>query len=248
MERREEIFPDMIIWQRLWRKKSFLSTIAGYEDHSLVDVVVRKTCTICEADRIDDVLAGETLLPTLAGVAIAGAHDPIHVLDFGGAAGLHYLVAKQAFPRKRFRWAVIETAEMANAAAHLANEELRYFTDLKDGKHWLQRIDLMHCVSALQYVPEPESILESLVRAGAPSMLWAKLMLGDRRDTFVQTSRLCDNGPGPLPIGIPDRKVTYQATQLPRGEFLRIHQHEGYRLAWKARESDTFLFVKDSAA
>ena len=135
----------------------------GYADISLVDVVVRKTMALRGGRRLDDILPGEPLLPTLTGVAAAGDKAPLRVIDFGGAAGLHYFVAKEAFPNRSFRWAVIETEQMAEKAAALANDEVQFFTRLENGMSWLGGIDLMHCVGALQYVPEPTETLEALL-------------------------------------------------------------------------------------
>ncbi|MGH6977148.1 MAG: hypothetical protein ACREED_08995, partial [Stellaceae bacterium] len=61
----------------------------------------------------------------------------------------------------------------------------------------------------------------------------------------VQTSRLKDNGPGPLPEGIADRAISYPAIRLPRSAFLAAHERAGYRLAWKARDTDAFLFLRE---
>lgn len=235
----------MMTWLRRFRERSRAVSAAGYQDSSLVDLVVRKTAALDAAGRIDDIQAGETLLPTIAGVAAARSDGPLRVIDFGGAAGLHYRVAKQAMPRQPFRWAVIETPEMTTAAAGLATPEMRFFSNLQSGIDWLGTVQLMHCVSALQYVPAPEELLRQLLTLGADTLLWAKLMLGDRRETFVQSSFLRDNGPGPLPPGIADRTVTYTAIKMRRGEFIGMHQNFGYRLAWKAKESDTYLFFKE---
>lgn len=226
-----------------WRTKDDVHA-DGYGDAALVDVIVRKTCRLRDLARIDDVLSGEQLLPTIAGVAAAGAVQPLRVLDFGGAAGAHFLAAKAAFPARRMRWAVVETPSMAEAAAaKLGNDELHFFTDIATAAAWLERVDLVHCDSALQYAPEPETTLDTLIGLAAPAMLWARLMLADRRERFVQTSRLKDNGPGPLPDGIADRAVSYSAIRLPCAAFLAAHERAGYNLAWKARDTDAFLFL-----
>jgi putative methyltransferase (TIGR04325 family) len=233
---------ENLMWPRFLRLRKMVSD-GGYEDVSLVDVVVRKTALLRGAARLDDILPGEPLLPTITGIAFSRGQSPLRVIDFGGAAGLHYLVAKEAFPDRAFRWAVIETPQMTAAAAALANDELQFFTALDAGLAWLQGIDLMHCVSALQYVPEPAAILQQLLGLKAPTAIWSKLMLGERYEQFLQTSRLRDNGPGPLLEGLVDRKVTYTATRMPRTDFLAAHRTAGYRLAWKAKDTDSFLFL-----
>ena len=226
-----------------WRAKPE-SASQGYDDKLLIDVIIRKTAAIRDAARIDDVIPGEAVLPTITAIAAADTAGPLHVLDFGGGAGLHYFVARQAFPQRQFRWAVAETPSMATGASRFADGRLCFFTSIDEAAHWLGGIGLIHCVSALQYVPEPEATLHGLVTLGASSMLWAKLMLGDRREQFAQTSRLRDNGPGPLPPGVADRSVIYSGIRVARGTFLDAHRAAGYRLVWKAAETDSFLFAK----
>jgi hypothetical protein len=62
-------------------------------------------------------------------------------------------------------------------------------------------------------------------------MLWSKLALreGERRH-YVQTSRLSENGPGPLPPGSVDREIRHSVTEISRDGFFAAHRD--YRVAW----------------
>jgi len=216
----------------------------GYENDLLVETILRKTAALRQARRIDEVMAGETLLPTLLGVECAKSAEPVRVLDFGGAAGVHYFVAKQAHPTRALRWAVVETPAMVKAAAIHADKELQFFADLTEAIAWLDGLDLFHSNSAIHYVPEPEPMLARLVELKAPFMLWARIFLGDKREQILQKSRLADNGPGPLPPGIADRPIAYKATRLARGDFLAVHEQAGYRLVWQGRDTNSFLYAR----
>lgn len=226
-----------------WRRRREAAS-HGYDDTLLIDVIIRKTAALRDGHRIDDILAGETLLLTIAGIAAAKSTGPLSVLDFGGAAGLHYFVAQQAFPERQFRWAIVETPAMTTQAARFADERLRFFTTIEEATHWLGKASLIHCVSALQYVPEPETTLRRLLALHAPAIIWAKLMLAEQRETFTQISRLRDNGPGPLPADCADREIKYTGIRVARSAFLQAHSDAGYRLAWKAAETASFLFLK----
>lgn len=230
------------MWLNAWRAKTRATDIEGYQHSDLVGLIVQRTAALLETPRIDDTVPGELLAPTLLAVAAAKA-PMLRVLDFGGAAGLHYLAAKQAFPAQAFRWAVIETPSMAGRAT-LADAELKFFTSCEAATEWLGVVDLIHSVSALQYLDEPEAMADRLIALAAPVIYWGKLMLGERRESFLQTSRLKDNGPGALPAGVADRKVAYRATRILRDAFLVAHGKAGYRLAWKARDTDSFLFLR----
>jgi putative methyltransferase (TIGR04325 family) len=219
--------------------------IAEYHDADLADVIVRKTEALLKLERIDSLIPGDLLLPTLLGVAAADG-APLRVLDFGGAAGLHYLAAKRAFPERRFRWAVMEMPLMVNRAAHLAGEELQFFSTIETARNWLGGLELLHSIGALQYNAEPIAILEGLLALEPRHALWAKLALGCERET--QFSLLCEHGPGPIPSGITDRRLAHRLCRIDERAFRAAHR--GYRLAWRgtADENETsgFLFVRQS--
>jgi hypothetical protein len=54
--------------------------------------------------------------------------------------------------------------------------------------------------------------------------------MGDRH-RYVQTSRLSENGPGPLPHGFSDREIRHVVTEINQERFLSAHRD--YRLAWR---------------
>lgn len=220
---------------RLFQKPPTIAE--GYASAALATVIARKTAAMHDPAALDAAVPGALRLPTLLAAALAGDR----VLDFGGAAGLHYLVARRAFPQRRFRWAVIETPVMCIAAAALAAEDLRFFPTVSAAQAWLGGVDLVHSVSALQYTAAPEHSLAELVAIAAPLMLWAKLALGETRAALAQHSRLSDNGPGPLPADLVDGMVAYTVTRLRQADFMAAHA--GYDLRWHDGTS-AFLFAR----
>jgi hypothetical protein len=57
-------------------------------------------------------------------------------------------------------------------------------------------------------------------------------------------SRLKENGPRAVAGELVDRTVVYGATRISRADFLAQHDDDGYRLAWKARDTESYLFVR----
>jgi putative methyltransferase (TIGR04325 family) len=106
---------------------------ADYSNADIINLVVAKTRRAAASPRIDEIIPGEGMLTTLLGAAISGDG----VLDFGGAAGVHYFYAQRAFPDRPFRWAVVERPEMIEAAAGLASERLRFFSTIESAIAWL---------------------------------------------------------------------------------------------------------------
>lgn len=221
---------------RLFARKPAPTITNGYEAERLVDVVVRKTVAVTDLAAAG---APEIRLATVAALAVAGDD---RVLDFGGAAGLHYRIACDAFPNRQFRWAVVETPLMVSKARRLEDKGLRFFTTVMEAREWLGGVDLLHSVGALQYTSEPEQTLAELVGIGAPLMLWAKLDLGETCETVMQRSLLSENGPGrELPTGVEDAEVFYPLTRMRRADFTGAHS--GYRAVWRD-EWSAFLFAR----
>ena len=116
----------------------------------------------------------------------------IRVLDFGGGSGR---CGHEELDGRVDRWAVVETPEMVQAAALLDIPNLKFFDSVESAGNWLGRIDVVHSSSALQYSPSPLTTLSSMVRLGAPYLLFEKTVIseGPREVKISQLSFLRDN-------------------------------------------------------
>jgi len=216
---------------------------AGYEASLLVDVVFAKT----EALRPEDVPSYTGAERTMFAVLLAERltkSKPLRVLDFGGACGFHHMAADLiGVP---LRWAVVETPAMAEKAKTFSSASLQFFTSIADATRWTGSIDLMFSSSALQYLDEPDVCLSELVALRAPLMVWSRLpMSNGAARQELQTSRLSENGPGPLPAGFEDCEVSYSKTYLSADAFLTAHM--GYRLILKSGDlgSAGYVFLRE---
>lgn len=196
-------------------------TLEGYEHPELVEVHFQKT------KAYDPVGSW----PDMIGVS--------SVLDFGGACGIHY--KRAALQSPDIRWAVVETPAMAARASELSTERLRFFTSISDAAGWLGSIDMMHSNGALQYVPQPETTLETLCGLRARTMLWDRMALSNHDQVREQqVSHLIDNGPGKAPLRIANKLVRYERTLLPETDF--IASHKAHRLV--ERRDGYFRFTR----
>jgi putative methyltransferase (TIGR04325 family) len=196
----------------------------GYEDRELVDVIVRKTQAWRDrlATRDDAVAASPSMMMSVAALlTVADAGGVRRVIDFGGAAGAHYFIARALIPRTvPLRWTVVETPEMARrAGAALSNGELDFVDDLEQATQ--APCDLLHSSGTLQCVADPRAVLERLLRAPARALCLSRLGLatGTRDVIAVHRSTLSMNGIGPLPQGVVDRTVAYPFVFMPREVF-----------------------------
>ncbi len=148
-----------------------------------------------------------------------------YVIDFGGACGAHYFLAKALFGnRVKLKWHVVETSGMASKGRELESGELRFFDDLNVATAEMGRVDLLYSSGTLQYVPEPYKTLKEFVDCGARCIFLTRLALtsGERELACVQESRFSENGPGPLPNGMVDGVARYPMMVLRKDEVERI--------------------------
>jgi putative methyltransferase (TIGR04325 family) len=103
----------------------------------------------------------------------------INVLDFGGACGAHYFLARAVMPSsRRLKWLVVETPEMAQRAKDVfSSDELEFSSSLSDAADSIKRIDLLHTSGTLQSVDKPYDYLRILLSASASHILFNRLAL-----------------------------------------------------------------------
>jgi len=182
---------------------SYESAIAecksGYEEDSLVTVVYEKTKRYRDALSQKPLRVDMSSLRTFVGLSLPNSGKNLNVLDFGGACGAHYFLAKSLFvDRVRLRWHVVETPKMVNIARNLETDELKFYDNLEKATNELGKIDIVFTSGALQYVPKPYEMLVKLTECGASSLFITRVGLSTLTNEFivVQTSNLSSNGPG----------------------------------------------------
>ena len=184
---------------------------AGYHDAALADVIAYKTALPVDVRQ----MLPEQAVNAMVAVGIAAAEAggaPLHVLDFGGGCGVHYFTCAGRF-HLPLKWAIVETATMAQRGRELAQGRFEMFTDIAAATDHLGRIDLVFISSALSYVPDPLATLRALLSLRPRHFALARFPVwGGAQTVGLQTSLLSQNGIGPMPPNMPDRQVTYPVT------------------------------------
>jgi putative methyltransferase (TIGR04325 family) len=181
---------------------------SGYEENSVVTVVYEKT------KRYRDLLMTErplvcdiTSLRTFVALSLAIKGKDFHVIDFGGACGAHYFLAKALLcNRVGLRWHVVETPSMANIASALEDGKLKFYDGLENASRELGRVDIVFTSYALPYVRQPYESLRRLTECRASTIFITRQPLSTLSNELIaiQTSNLSSNGPGPMPTGMKD--------------------------------------------
>ena len=217
----------------------------SYISDKLVKVIAAKGYKFKnEFESITEVDLGEfnssKTLRTLVAVASANSLHEINVIDFGGGVGHHYFIAKKLLSDTvKIKWNVVETPELIKEIQKysIANEELRFFSNIQDASKESNLVDLIYSNVSLCYTNNPDQYLEELLSLNFSKMYITNhpLSVGiDKNIVALQVSDLSTNGVGreiPEYLNITNEKVKYPVTIQPKKNFEEIIKKYGYILA-----------------
>ena len=193
-----------------------MNDAAGYEDELLTKVVVAKGKQFAkniEENKELDLMS----LRTFVGLASSLRKRKLTVIDFGGAAGTHYYIAKSILKDVELDWRVVETSAMVAEAKkqELENNELRFFADL-DNATEQGSIDLVFASGSVHCTPKPYDFLAALASIEASILMITRTPITETPCVLLQYSTLTANGVGEIPkeLGIKDKTVSYPATMM----------------------------------
>jgi putative methyltransferase (TIGR04325 family) len=211
-----------------------------HEDATIVDAVFAKT----QAYRTHLATRPLASTPAIERVTTAlglVAHPAreLRVIDFGGAFGTHYWIARAVLPSTtRLRWYVVETPAMCARGAELETEELRFVADLDAARAALGSPDLVYSDGVLQVLPDPLEALGRLVACDAPYLCVRRIGTTDRRVFTVLRLPVAHHEPDvPLPLGATDapRDLAMSYVTPPEIEAV-LRRHYDVRLSFGGLE------------
>lgn len=142
-------------------------------------------------------------------------------VDFGGSAGEMCAVLQRRFPSWSFT--VVETKAMSDASRAL-RPSISHSDQLPDG------YDVFYSSGTLQYLADPEWLWsDALGRTGRYAYL-ARNCFSNRKAFSVQSSRLFDNGAGPIPEGFDDVNIRYPHQTISEASLTAIAGRMGFDL------------------
>ena len=210
----------------------------GYEADDLVNSVAKKN-EIFRDRLLQSANLEFTEVKSLVPWIRIDTESSTRVIDFGGGGGYHYFITKAALSAsKALTWTVIETPSMVEAAGRLQNAELSFFSNAQDWTSTIEGpVDLVFTSSALQYCHDPIGSLKELIGLRAKYLYIIRTPFSEGPGPLfaVQSSRLQDNGPGPLPDEFSDRKIEYPLVFESRFDIERLIEKE-YRILLRIDE------------
>lgn len=197
----------------------------GYEDKDLIRVVVAKGKKF--AEKISGTKELDlTSLRTFIGLASLLGKKKLTVIDFGGAAGAHFFVAKSILSKDLvIDWRVVETTKMVNEAKKqgLESKELSFFNSLEAATSNVE-IDLVFASGSIHYTPKPYEFMKSLVSINAKNLMITRTPITDYPTVLLQHSSLISNGVGEIPdeIEIANKVISYPVTMMDRDKVEKL--------------------------
>jgi putative methyltransferase (TIGR04325 family) len=211
--------------------------IDRYDNHFLAEVVSKKTQIYVKSSS-ERVLPNSNYLSLLTAFHALG--DTRKVVDFGGAAGIHYFLSKLFVPNLE-SWMVIETSAMVEQQGQNKEEKLKFCTmdDLVNNEI---DCDLLYLSGSLQYVEDPIQTLNRLIQIEPKLILISRtpFNLKETKATFIQTSKLSSNGPGPLPLGYKDCKIQYEVNLPNYNQVIELLEKK-YNIQWTCSENEEMV-------
>ncbi len=138
----------------------------------------------------DSVLFDEVIysFPVLAGLLRAAVENEGHlsVLDFGGALGSSfYQCHKFLSVLPGVQWGVVEQPHFVQCGQeHFRTDQLDFFFTVKEGVEKI-RPNVALLSSVLQYVPEPDEILNELMVNGIQYLIIDRTPFSDSEDDII---------------------------------------------------------------
>lgn len=202
----------------------------GYNDCDIADIVVKKTLLYRDSLKNTNepfCLNSHTAL-LLCSLLMAKKGNEVHVLDFGGAAGIHYFNMRSMVSKSiSMNWVVVETGAMVQQASkYLASSELSFATTIEQSQQSLCRVDLATSSGAIQYLSDPIESVRKLALCGSDYLSFDRLCLtrGGSDIYVTHKTSIAAHGPGPLPSGVQDKVVIVPSVIVQQSAFMNALQ------------------------
>jgi putative methyltransferase (TIGR04325 family) len=203
----------------------------SYENPKLINAVIEKT--ILARDDIENYQKINIDSFRIFVAFALGNCEIQSIVDVGGAAGYHYFSARTAFPRKQFKWVVVET-RMLVQEAQKKNElnDLIFCDNIPEAfKTLSNEVDLVYSSRAFQYLEDPITSLKEITELKPRHIFLTGIAFSPDNEVheITQISALKDNGPQVSRRKIRDEEIVYKLKLYPRSMFEDILK-SGYRI------------------
>ena len=142
----------------------------------------------------------------------------INILDFGGACGLNFFIARYLLPNFSVKCIVVETSEMVkyNNKRNTV-PDLSFISNVHEISNLSFKPDIIICDSSLQYTQNPCETLRELLSFSPPVCSINRIPLTELNysQKLIQKSKIKNNGPTIYKSNKFSKKIYYPLTVDP---------------------------------
>jgi putative methyltransferase (TIGR04325 family) len=167
------------------------------------------------------------VLPPVATMLLKETPE-IEILDFGGGLGIGYMTLKESilYANKKIKYTILELPEICKQGRELHKNEINFVENFSN----LQKFDLVHSSSAIQYIEDWKNLVKMFCSKNAKYILMSDVFAGDF-ETFVTLQNYYSNK-------IPHWFFNYN-------DFVEIFNQNGYNLEMRTYVSAKRLNYED---
>jgi putative methyltransferase (TIGR04325 family) len=169
----------------------YLKKNNGYNNLTLNKSIIKKTIKFSNFNSINE--QDTNIQRTIKFLKFIKKKKLNNIIDFGGGAGYHYLIAKIKLPNFNCRWQVIENKTMVR----LCNKAFKYknlffFNSLNN----IKKNDILFSSCSINYTKNPLKTLKMISKLDSKYLYFTRTPLTQNKSIeFKQISLLSDNGP-----------------------------------------------------
>ncbi|MGD9592061.1 MAG: methyltransferase, TIGR04325 family [Candidatus Berkiella sp.] len=199
------------VYQNFEQANLAVKKFNGYDDIELIEAIFKKAVNFIDALKTATSVTLDAHHLFLLSVISMLDKNNLKILDFGGAFGTHYYIAKKFLKHIHFDWTVVELPEVIKLGKPLQNEELSFFDLQGDFSQPLGDFDLVLTSATLQHMPSPLKTLSFLTLQNAPYIALMRLGITPEREDLwtLHKAHFRDCGPGKPLSACPDKVAAF---------------------------------------
>lgn len=222
----------------------------GYSDKLLVNHVKYSTEIYKKNLFLEKKISLNSFNSIIPLLIINNDKNQLNVVDFGGAAGIHYFnfdfIQKCFGKNMEISWNIIETHQMVDKSNNAYDNSLNFYKEIQSISSKFSFIDIVFSSSAIQYHPNPLCVLQELINLNAKYFFLTRTPLINSKTNLItiQKSNLKSNGPTIYHKGN-DLNIYYPITYISRQKVEDLLLTK-YDIVFKTKEgSGVFNFKNE---
>ena len=169
----------------------YLKKDNGYNNLTLNKSIIKKTIKFSNFNLVNE--QDINVQRTIKFLKFIKKKKLYNIIDFGGGAGYHYLIAKIKLPDFNYKWSVVENKKMARLCNKVFKYKNLFFLNSLNN---IKKVDILFASCSINYTKNPLKTLKIISKLDSKYLYFTRTPLTQNKSVeFKQISLLSDNGP-----------------------------------------------------